>query len=214
MQGLSLRNVSVKLWVDGKEVKTEFGEMLFTHFGLSGPVILSLSREAVAALDAESAVEISIDLKPALDDKHLDARLLRDIDSHGKQQFQTLLKGLLPQKMIPTCIRHTGIPADREAHQISAEDRHRLRSWLKDLRFEVISHRSFRQAIVTAGGVYLKEIDPRTMGSKLCAGLYFAGEVLDIDADTGGFNLQAAFSTGWVAGNAAATYALNSAQLS
>lgn len=209
LQGLSLRNVLVKLYVDGRETRSALGEMLFTHFGLSGPMILALSREAVDALRAEAKVQVSIDLKPALDEKQLDLRLLRDFDSSGKKQFRTLLKDLLPQKMITTCVIHTGIAADRQAHQITAEERQRLRSWLKDLRFDVVGHRSLRQAIITAGGVKLSEVDPRSMRSKLIEGLYFAGEVLDLDADTGGYNLQAAFSTGWVAGKAAAEYAMS-----
>jgi len=178
--------------------------MLFTHFGLSGPVILTLSRDAVDALRAGSAVQMSIDLKPALDDQQLDARLLRDLDAHGRQQFQTLLKGLLPRLLIPVCIDLVGIPADRPAHQVTAQERRRLRAWLKDFRFDVTGHRRFAMAIVTAGGVDTSEVDPRSMESRLIKGLYFAGEVLDVDADTGGYNLQAAFSTGWLAGRSAA----------
>jgi hypothetical protein len=208
LQGLSLRNVRVQLRINEK-VKTEgFGEMLFTHFGLSGPIILSLSRDAVDGLLAEQEVQVSIDLKPALDENRLDARILRDLDAQGKKQFRSLLKGLLPQKMIPTCLAQIGIQGDKLAHQITADERQRLRTWLKDLRFDVIGHRSFRQAIITAGGVDLKQVDPRSMASKLLQGLYFAGEVLDLDADTGGYNLQAAFSTGWLAGLSAAEYAL------
>ncbi len=209
LQGLSLRNVEVKLLIDGKVVGSGMGEMLFTHFGLSGPLILSLSRLAVDGLSSGANVQVSIDLKPALDETQLDARLLRDFDAHGKKQFRTVLKELLPAKMILTCIVQTGIEADKEAHQITSEERGRLRSWLKDLRFEVVGHRSFRQAIITAGGVDIRQVDPRTLGSRLVEGLYFAGEVLDLDADTGGYNLQAAFSTGWVAGRSAAAYALD-----
>ena len=130
--------------------------------------------------------------------------LLRDLDAQGKKHFRNLLKGLLPSKLIPVCIDLVGIPADKPAHQITAKERTRLLSWLKDFRLEATAHRPFEEAIVTAGGVALDEIDPRTMESRLVKGLYFAGEVLDIDANTGGFNLQAAFSTGWVAGRAAA----------
>ena len=147
---------------------------------------------------------LSIDLKPALDDRKLDARLLRDISGHGKKHFHSLLKELLPARLIPVCVDLTRIPADRPGNQITAEERKRLRLWLKDFRLEVTGHRPFSEAIMTAGGVDTKEVDPRTMASRLVQGLYFAGEVLDIDADTGGYNLQAAFSTGWLAGCSAA----------
>ena len=204
LQGLSLRHVTVQVWVNGKKRAKKFGEMLFTHFGLSGPIILSLSRQVVDALRLGQSVILSIDLKPALDEHKLDARLLRDLDGHGKQQFRTLLKGLLPRKLIPVCIDATSIPPDKAGHQITAQERKRLRTWLKDFRLEVTGHRSFAEAIITAGGVDTREVNPRTMASRLVEGLYFAGEVLDVDADTGGYNLQAAFSTGWVAGRAAA----------
>jgi predicted Rossmann fold flavoprotein len=203
LQGLSLRNAAVRLHIDGKQQADAFGEMLFTHFGVSGPMILYLSKLAVDALRTGQRVELSIDLKPALDKKTLDARLLRDLDTQGKKHFQNLLKGLLPSKLIPVCVDLTGIPAHKVVHQITAEERTRLRKWLKDFRLQVTGHRGFEEAIVTAGGVALDEIDPRTMESRLVKGLYFAGEVLDLDANTGGFNLQAAFSTGWVAGRAA-----------
>jgi predicted Rossmann fold flavoprotein len=206
LQGLSLRNVTVRAWVNGKKQAEAFGEMLFTHFGLSGPIILSLSKQVVDALRLGQSVVLSIDLKPALDEGKLDARLLRDLDAHGKQQFRTLLKGLLPRKLIPVCLDLTGIPPGKMAHQITSEERQRLRTWLKDFRLEVTGHRPFTEAIITAGGVDTGEVDPRTMASRLVEGLYFAGEVLDVDADTGGYNLQAAFSTGWVAGRSAARF--------
>jgi predicted Rossmann fold flavoprotein len=208
LQGLSLRNVNVQVWADGRKEAVAFGEMLFTHFGVSGPIILSLSRGIVDALRAGQRVSLSIDLKPALDEAKLDARLLRDLDAHGKRQFRTLLKGLLPRTLIPVCLELTGIAPDKVAHQITAEERLRLRAWLKDFRLEVTGHRPFAQAIITAGGVNTREVDPRTMASRLVDGLFFAGEVLDVDADTGGYNLQAAFSTGWVAGRSAADLSL------
>jgi predicted Rossmann fold flavoprotein len=204
LQGLSLRNVNVHFLHEDDAFAEDFGEMLFTHFGVSGPIVLSQSRKVVDALREGWRVELSIDLKPALDDAKLDARLLRDLDVHGKRQFQTILKDLLPRKLIPVCIELVGIPARKPAHQISTGERQHLRTWLKDFRLSISGHRSFKEAIVTAGGVDLREIDPRTMGSKLVDGLYFAGEVLDLDADTGGYNLQAAFSTGWLAGKSAA----------
>jgi len=204
LQGLSLRNVTVRVWVNGKKRAEIFGAMLFTHFGLSGPIILSLSRQVVDALRLGQDVTLSIDLKPVLDEHTLDARLLRDLDAHGKRQFHTLLRGLLPRKLIPVCMDLTSISPDKVGHQITAQERKRLRTWLKDFRLEVTGYRSFTEAIVTAGGVDTREVDPRTMASRLVEGLYFAGELLDVDADTGGYNLQAAFSTGWIAGRSAA----------
>jgi predicted Rossmann fold flavoprotein len=204
LQGLSLRNISLRVLVDGRKQAEAFGEMLFTHFGVSGPIVLTLSRQVVEALQAGKGVVLSIDLKPALDEQKLDARLLRDLDAHGKQHLVTLLQGLLPRTLIPVCLDQTSIPADKVAHQITAEERGRLRTWLKDFRLPVTGHRTFAEAIITAGGVSTAEVDPRTMASRLVQGLYFAGEVLDIDGDTGGYNLQAAFSTGWLAGRSAA----------
>ncbi len=204
LQGLSLRNVTVRVWANGKKQAEAFGEMLFTHFGVSGPIILSLSRQVVDALRLGQRVILSIDLKPALDEGKLDARLIRDLDAYGKQQFHTILKGLLPSKLIPVCTELTDIPPAKVANQITSEERQRLRAWLKDFRLEVTGYRPFTEAIITAGGVDTREVDPRTMASRLVEGLYFAGEVLDVDADTGGYNLQAAFSTGWVAGRSAA----------
>jgi predicted Rossmann fold flavoprotein len=212
LQGVSLRNVTARVLLDGQPDVQAFGEMLFTHFGLSGPIILTLSRRIVDALSEGRCVTISIDLKPALDEDKLDNRLLRDLDAYGKRQFRTLLKGLLPRKLIPVCTDMVGIPSDKEAHQITSEERARLCTWLKDFRLQVTGHRSFSEAIITAGGVETTEVDPRTMASRLVDGLYFAGEVLDVDADTGGYNLQAAFSTGWVAGRAAARAAKSEAE--
>ncbi len=204
LQGLSLRNVTASIWLDGSKETEAFGEMLFTHFGVSGPIILTLSRRAVDALRAGRRVMLSIDLKPALDHQTLDERLLRDIDASPKRHFRNLLKGLLPSKLIPVCVDLTGIPAHKVAHQITAEERKRLRVWLKDFRLEVTDHRPLEEAIITAGGVDTGEVDPHTMASRVAEGLYFAGEVLDFDAETGGYNLQAAFSTGWVAGRSVA----------
>jgi len=178
--------------------------MLFTSHGVSGPIVLSLSRHVVDALRARRDVTLSIDLKPALDEEKLDARLRRDLDQNGRRHFQTTLKGLLPRMLIPICIEQTGIPAHKEANQITSEERARLRAWLKDLRLVVTGYRGWNEAIVTAGGVDTREIDPQTMASRMVRGLYFAGEVIDVDADTGGYNLQAAFTTGYVAGRAAA----------
>jgi predicted Rossmann fold flavoprotein len=211
LQGLSLRNVRVRALVRGRRHAEAFGEMLFTHFGVSGPIILSMSGRIVDALSAGASVAISIDLKPALDDPKLDERLRRDLSEQGRRGFASILRGLLPRKLIPVCIEQTGIAADAPGHQITGEQRRRLRAWLKDLRLEVTGHRPLAEAIITAGGVDLREVDPRTMASRLAPGLFLAGEVLDLDADTGGFNLQAAFSTGWVAGRAAAAAAIAAA---
>lgn len=204
LQGLSLRNAGLDVYIGGRKRDSHFGEMLFTHFGVSGPIVLSASRRIVPALEEDQKVSLAIDLKPALSHEKLDARLLRDIDAHGKQQTNNLLKGLLPRLLIPVCIDITGLKPDAPAHQIGAQDRKRLRSWLKDFRLEVTGHRGFAEAIVTAGGVDLREVDPATMASKKVGNLYFAGEVLDLDGDTGGYNLQAAFSTGKLAGASAA----------
>lgn len=200
LQGLSLKNVCAQLRVEGKKIAEHMGEMLFTHFGLSGPIILTLSKMAVQALDQHKRTEIFIDLKPALDPAKLDARLLRDFNTHGKMRLENLLRKLLPPKLIPICLEQTALNADKLAHQISSQERKQLRLWLKELRFTVTSYRPLREAIVTAGGVPLTEVHAKTMESKICPGLFFAGEVLDIDADTGGFNLQAALSTGYLAG--------------
>ena len=206
LQGLSLRNVRVQVRVDGKKQGQGFGEMVFTHFGVSGPVILSLSRQVVDALRLGQKVELSIDLKPALDHGKLDARLLRDLDANGKQYFRTLLKELLPRKLIPVCMDLVDIFPGKVGHQITARERKRLRMWLKDFRLQVNAYRPFKEAVVTAGGVNTREVEPRTMASRIVEHLYFAGEVLDVDADTGGYNLQAAFSTGWIAGRSAAQW--------
>lgn len=204
LQGLSLKNVNVSVWVEGKKTAQAFGEMLFTHFGLSGPVILSLSRLTVNDIDKHRKVIFSIDLKPALDLEKLIIRIQRDWDEHGKMSFKSSLKLLLPQSLIAVCLQQTQIPAEKPCNQLNAIDKKRLALWLKDFRFEITGHRSFNEAIVTAGGVCLNEINPSTMESKIVKGLYFAGEVLDLDADTGGYNLQIAFSTGRLAGISAA----------
>jgi hypothetical protein len=204
MTDLNLRNIKVCLFVDGKKRKEAFGELVFTKFGVTGPVILTLSGDVVDLLEAGHKIVLSIDLKPALDDKKLDARLLRDFASRGKEQINNLLGGLLPREMIPVCLHCTAIPPERMGHSVTAKERGCLRTWLKDFRLEVTRHRPLAEAIITAGGVDTREIDPRTMESRLTKGLFIAGELLDIQADTGGYNLQAAFSTGWLAGRSAA----------
>lgn len=205
LQGLSLKNVNAVVWVNGKKLKEEFGEMLFTHFGLSGPIVLTLSRCIVDELGKKNNVEISIDLKPALDDQKLDARLIRDLTEHGKKQMENIFKLWLPTKMIPVFIEKIGLDASKEGHQLNASERKRIRVLMKDFRLTVTGHRSFKEAIITAGGVSTAEIDSKTMESKLIRNLYFAGEVIDLDADTGGFNLQIAYSTAWLAAKSCIT---------
>jgi hypothetical protein len=208
LQGLPLRNVNISLFLDDKKTREMFGEMLFTHFGVSGPVILTLSSEIVDALNFGKKVEISIDLKPALDESKLDARLRRELDAHGKQKTATMLKSLMPLKMVPVCADLVGLTPDKPCHQITADERSSLLRWLKDFRLTIGGFLPLETAMITAGGVSLKEVDPRTMASRIVEGLYFAGEVLDLAADTGGYNLQEAYSTGWLAGRSAAEQAM------
>lgn len=206
LQGLTLKNVNARVFVEGKKAGEMFGEMLFTHFGLSGPIILSLSRQFNRAILENRKVEISIDLKPALDPETLDRRLLRDFSDHSKMHLKGILKGLLPSSLIPVCIEVLKINPEKQAGQVTAEERKKIRNWLKDFRLQVIGLRGYNEAIVTSGGVSTREIDPKTMESKLIKNLYFAGEIIDLDANTGGYNLQIAFSTGWLAGWAATQF--------
>ena len=201
LQGLNLKNVKASVWVNNKKIAEEFGETLFTHFGLSGPIILTLSRTVVMELQKKNKVEISIDLKPALDEAKLDNRLLRDLNEHGKKKIGNIFQFWLPASMIPVFIELLDLDPNKECHQVSAGERKQIRYLLKNLRFNVSHNRSFKEAIITAGGVSTKEISAKTMESKLVKGLYFAGEIIDMDAETGGYNLQIAFSTGWLAGN-------------
>ena len=199
LMGLSLKNVRAVVWVNGKKQAEDFGEMIFTHFGLSGPIILTLSRIAVDALLKGTEVEISIDLKPALDEQKLDKRLQRDLNEHGKKQIENIFKMLLPSKMIPVFLDELKINPGKLANQVSSRERRKIRMLMKDLRFKVTGYRSFDEAIITAGGVSTNEIHSKTMESKLIKNLYFAGEMIDLDADTGGYNLQIAYSTAWLA---------------
>ncbi len=199
LQGLSLKNVNAVLWVNGKKQREEFGEMLFTHFGLSGPIILTLSRFAVDEIRNENTVQISIDLKPALVEQKLDARLLRDLDANGKKQIENIFKAWLPAKMIPVFLNDLGIDGKKAGHQMTAKERRKTMLLMKNFTFTIRAYRGFKEAIITAGGVSTSEIDSKTMQSKLLNGLYFAGEVMDLDANTGGYNLQIAWSTAWLA---------------
>ena len=207
LQGLTLKNVQATVWVDDKKRDEDFGEMIFTHFGLSGPIILTLSRIVVDALHQKSKVELSIDLKTALDEQKLDARLLRDLDTSGKKQISNIFRDWLPSSMIPVFLEHVGIDPEKEGHQVSSKERKSIRNLMKNFRFEITGHRSFKEAIITAGGVPTGEISPKTMESKHISGLYFAGEMIDLDAKTGGYNLQIAYSTGWLAGKSSSSQA-------
>ncbi len=201
LQGLNLKNVKAVVWTNGKKAGEEFGEMLFTHFGLSGPIILTLSRMVVDELHKKNKVEITVDLKPALDEQKLDRRLLRDLNEHGKKKISNIFRYWLPSSMIPVFIEILELDTEKEGHQVSSKERKQIRYLLKNMHFRITGSRSFKEAIITAGGVSTKEISSKTMESKLVAGLYFAGEMIDLDAETGGYNLQIAYSTGWTAGN-------------
>ncbi|HHT64775.1 MAG TPA: NAD(P)/FAD-dependent oxidoreductase [Clostridiales bacterium] len=198
-QGLSLRNCSITV-VDqgGRKVFEEFGEMVFTHYGVSGPVILSASSYMGKMEPGEYTIRI--DLKPALTDEQLDARLQRDFLKFARKNFSNSLDELLPKKIIPVIIQLSKIAPEKPVHQITKEERHSLVSLMKGLELTVKEYRPIEEAIITSGGISVKEIDPGTMESKLVKGLFFAGEVIDVDAYTGGFNLQIAFSTGYLAG--------------
>ncbi len=197
LEGLSLRNVQATLFANGKRIGREFGEMLFTHTGVSGPIILTLSK-LYARLDDKSNVELRINFKPALGREQLESRLLSDFTR--TTHYANYLGELLPRKMAPVFAEVSRIPGDTTLNRITAVQRRRIIDMLLGYRLTITGARPAEEAIVTAGGVSTKEIDPRTMESKLVKGLFFSGEVIDIDATTGGYNLQAAFSTGWIAG--------------
>lgn len=203
MMGLSLKNVSVSLSCDGKELYQGFGEMLFTHFGVSGPLILTASSYYAKRAYGKRAV-LRLDLKPALTEEQLDKRILRDFEENRNRLFKNALGGLLPAKMIPVMVALSGIDPEKKVNEVTREERKGLVSLIKGLPMTVTGCRNFSEAIITQGGVSVKEINPSTMESKIVKGLYFAGEVLDLDALTGGFNLQIAWSTGHLAGCSAA----------
>ena len=220
LQGLSLKNVGLKLFLSKKDTDKKgnntdntknskkkkpayegFGEMLFTHFGVSGPLVLTASCH----YEKDMKAELVLDLKPALSEKQLDARVLRDFEEGLNKQFKNVIGGLFPSKLVPVMIRLSGIDPERPVHDITKEERLSFVSLIKNLPITVIGTRSFNEAIITRGGVDVKEINPSTMESKLIKGLYFAGEVIDVDTETGGFNLQVAWSTGHLAGTSAGT---------
>ena len=207
LQGLSLRNVGIKIIdTDRKKIIYEdFGEMIFTHFGISGPTILSGSAHLVKYKDIEyllrkKYINISIDLKPALTEEQLDDRILRDFNTFKNKQFKHSLDKLLPQKIIPVVIELSKIHESKKVNEITKEERKRLVELLKNFTITIKSFRPVEEAIITCGGINTKEIDPKTMESKVIKGLYFAGEIIDVDSYTGGFNLQIAYSTGYTAG--------------
>lgn len=208
MMGLSLRNVRLRVLdmkKGGKVLYDDLGEMLFAHFGVTGPLILTASAYLTDPVGlAAGRYRLSIDLKPALDEATLDARIRSDFSKFANRDFINALSELLPQKAIQPLAELSGIPLRKKVNTITREERHALVELLKDLRLEPVALRPIKEAVVTRGGVTVKEVDPRTMQSKLCRGLYFAGEVLDVDATTGGYNLQIAFSTGRLAGHSAA----------
>jgi len=209
LHNLTLKNVNAVLWVNGKKQTEQFGEMFFTSYGLSGPVILTLSQYAVDEVKKGNEVKVSLDLKPALDEKKLDNRLLRDLNENGKKQMVNVFKKWLPSDLIPLFLRETGIEPSREASQVTNKERRKIKMLMKSLTFAVKGPRPFKEAIITAGGIPTTEIDSKTMESKLIRNLYFAGELIDLHGDTGGFNLQIAWSTGWLAGESAANSVKN-----
>lgn len=207
LQGLSLRNVEIKLWDSEmqKEIYQDFGEMLFTHFGVSGPTILSSSAHLVRYRQVEEklkkqAIKLQIDLKPALTQEKLEERILRDFGEIPNKQFKNSLDKLLPQKMIPVIIEKSGIPENKVINSITKEERRKVVTLLKNFTITIKGFRPIEEAIITKGGIRVKEINPKTMESKKVKGLYFAGEIIDVDSYTGGFNLQIAYSTGYTAG--------------
>ena len=207
LQGLSLKNVLINI-IDknkGKVIYNDFGEMIFTHFGVSGPIILSASAHLVrykniAQLLKENKIILKIDFKPALDEQKLDARILRDFEEIKNKQFKNSLDKLLPQKLIPVIIKKTNIDEEKRVNLIKKEERKKLVSLIKDFEVTISKFRPIEEAIITAGGISIKDINPKTMESKIVKNLFFAGEIIDVDAYTGGFNLQIAYSTGYVAG--------------
>ena len=207
MQGLSLRNVSIKIKNEEKNklIYEEFGEMLFTHFGVSGPIILSSSAHLIRynnidALLNENKIKLYIDLKPALTEEQLDLRIRRDFEEFKNKEFKNSLFDLLPKKMVEFIIEKSNINPNKKVNEITKEERKQLVKLLKNVEFTIKNTRPVEEAIITAGGINVKEINPSTMESKIVKDLYFAGEIIDVDAYTGGFNLQIAYSTGYTAG--------------
>lgn len=199
LQGLSLKNIEIRITDGKKKLYDEFGEMLFTHYGVTGPVILSASS-IVGKMLEEKELVLHIDLKPALTEEQLDKRLLREFEANHNKQFKNAIDSLLPAKLRPVIIELSGIEEEKKVHEITKEERLSLLRLIKDFHMTLTGLRGYNEAIITKGGISVKEIDPGTMESKLIKNLYFAGEVLDLDAVTGGYNLQIAWSTGYLAG--------------
>jgi len=202
LQGLTLKNVRAAFFSGERKIGEEFGEMLFTHFGISGPIILTLSATVVEALP-KGKVDLSLDLKPALSPEQVENRLIREFREQPRQQIGPLLGRLLPKSLVPLILKRTEVSPETRGAEIRVGERRKIREILKDWRLPVRGARPLEEAIVTAGGVAVREIHPATLESKIVRGLHFCGEVIDVDGKTGGYNLQAAFSTGWVAGEAA-----------
>lgn len=200
LMGLSLKNVGVTLVLQGKEIYSGFGEMLFTHFGVSGPLVLSASSSYVKKAYGKETV-LYIDLKPALNEEMLDKRILRDFEANKNKAFKNILNGLFPARLIPVMIKLSQINPDKKIHEITKEERKAFAALIKKMPVTISGCRGFAEAIITAGGISVKDVNPSTMESKKVKGLYFAGEVLDLDALTGGFNLQISWSTGYLAGS-------------
>lgn len=201
LQGLSLRNIRAGIYDGKKCLYEDFGEMMFTHFGVTGPLILTGSSRIQKQI-RQRELRLVIDLKPALSEEQLDKRLLRDFDESKNKQFRNALGGLFPAKLIPVMVRLSGIPPEKKIHEVSKEERRKFLRLIKNFELTITGLRDYNEAIITKGGVHVKEIDPATMESRLVSGVYFAGEVLDLDAVTGGFNLQIAWSTAYAAGTA------------
>ena len=202
LQGLALKNISIRILQGEQTLVTDFGEMLFTHFGVSGPVLLTASNQVTSSIRSGELI-LFVDLKPALTEEQLDARLLRELELGANKQMNHLLGTLLPSKMIPVMLRYAGIDPAKRGREITREERLRLLYELKNFRIRLLRTRSFNEAIITQGGVSVKELQPSTMESRLVRNLFFAGEILDVDAYTGGYNLQVAWSTGYTAGKSA-----------
>lgn len=201
LMGLSLKNVGVTAYVNNKQIYNDFGELIFTHFGISGPIVLSLSSFLIPYLKQNKDIALDIDLKPALTSEQLDARILRDFEQQLNKQYKNSLNHLLPNKLIDVIIRLSNIDPEKKVNNITKEERFRLLNTLKHLTFHITKLSDYSQAVITKGGVNVKEINPSTMESKLIKNVYFVGEVLDLDALTGGYNLQIAWSTAYIAGN-------------
>ena len=198
LQGLTLKNVAIKVFENNKKVYDDFGEMLFTHFGISGPIVLSASAHLVRTKMKNAIFEI--DLKPGLTEERLQERILRDFDKYKNKEIRNGLNDLLPKAMIPVIIEKSNIDENKKINEIKKEERNKLVENIKHFKIQITGFRPIKEAIVTAGGINVKEINPKTMQSKIVKGLYFAGEIIDVDAYTGGFNLQIAYSTGFTAG--------------